>query len=857
MMPKMRFCFVCMSMIMCILSVSGQQNTPPLRLEWEILTNEFKGIGPVINRLTISNESMTVLGASGWTIYFNGHGVQTPEDSTEKIKVQWINGDYAKIEPGKNWIPLAPGQQVTVRLRLSNLLNVRNIPTGLYLVSTDYPQGLPLKVDVLPNPSIDSLEVKLAAEIFDKNQRVSRELLGQRIPAMVFPTPQEAQYTEHNFLLDSTVQIQYDTEFISKAVYLQDQLAHFLTRKPELKSGLRSSETVIQLKWIDGLADEAYHLSVDRQKIQILASHQSGMFYGIQSLKALLPIDGWRSKQSEISVQGARIKDAPRFSHRAFMMDVARNFQPKDQVLKILDLLAFYKINVLHFHLTDDEGWRLEIPGLPELTAVGGRRGHTLDERDNLIPSYGSGPVADAISGSPFASGHYSRADFIEILKYAADRHIQVIPEIETPGHARAAIKAMESRYHRLRKEGDEPGAWQYRLADPDDRSQYRSAQAWTDNIMNVAMPSVYAFLEKVFDEVIAMYQEAGVKLTTIHIGGDEVPNGVWEQSPLVRAFMSGRSTENLSVASLDEVDDLWYYYLDRVADILHKRGLYASGWEEIGMKKAEVNGRKTMVVDPILAKHNFHVDVWNNVGNQVDLAYRLANAGYPVVLSNVTNFYMDLAYNTSYYENGHQWGGHVDLDKTFRFVPFDYYKSLVDNRSGVVQNQTAFSENIHLTDEGKKKIIGIQAPLWSEFILGTERLEYMLLPKLLGFAERAWSAERLWEVLPVSQQQEEKYRIDWTRFLLQVGQRELPRLDNAFGGFHYRIPTPGIRFENGKWHANVQIPDFSIRFTRDGSEPTSASPLYQDPVSIEEGEKLVFKVFNQNGRGSRSVRAN
>src|SRR6185312_7324082 len=129
---------------------------------------------------------------------------------------------------------------------------------------------------------------------------------------------------------------------------------------------------------------------------------------------------------------------------------VARNFHSKRDVLRVLEVMSLYKLNVFHFHLTDDEGWRLEISGLPELTAVGGRRGFDLEEKKSILPSYGSGPdVADTAG-----TGFYTRKDFIEILQFATARHIRVIPEIETPGHARAAIKSMQARYDKFMKEG-------------------------------------------------------------------------------------------------------------------------------------------------------------------------------------------------------------------------------------------------------------------------------------------------------------------------------------------------------------------------------------------------------------------
>src|SRR5881628_3102806 len=157
----------------------------------------------------------------------------------------------------------------------------------------------------------------------------------------------------------------------------------------------------------------------------------------VQSLRSVLLAP---TPRTGLVLLAIRVVDAPRFGYRGFMLDVARNFHPKPVVLRTLDLLARYKLNVFHLHLTDDEGWRIELPSLPALTAVGARRGHTLDSGTHLPPAFGSGPDVDR----PWGSGFYSRADYVEILRYAAARHIEVIPEIEMPGHARAAIKSME-----------------------------------------------------------------------------------------------------------------------------------------------------------------------------------------------------------------------------------------------------------------------------------------------------------------------------------------------------------------------------------------------------------------------------
>jgi hexosaminidase len=151
-------------------------------------------------------------------------------------------------------------------------------------------------------------------------------------------------------------------------------------------------------------------------------------FYAIQSLKNLFPVAVWKNSVEKIQIPCLKVEDAPRFGFRSLMLDVARNFQKPAELKRVLDLMSTYKLNVLHLHFIDDEGWRLEINGLPELTTVGANRGHSLDSKNFLPASFGAGPNVGQSSGS----GFYSRAEFIDILKYATERHIQIIPEVES-----------------------------------------------------------------------------------------------------------------------------------------------------------------------------------------------------------------------------------------------------------------------------------------------------------------------------------------------------------------------------------------------------------------------------------------
>lgn len=798
-----------------------------LSLQWEITASPAPGTSETLSRLAITNNTSDTLNANGWSIYFNAGAARVADADTSVASIELINGDFFRFYPGDDWQPLVPGATVEINVMSRMLRNFTDIPKGFYLVSADHPEGVSLPVHVKPFAQADSLEMVLAAQVYEQNTRIADVSLAQLPP--VLPTPVSYEYNADSFMLsaDGTT-INADSAFTDEAAYLQDELAKVLLRKPRFVDDASGASVVLRKQ--QGIHPEGYRLLVDAKGVVVEASTPTGVFYGIQSLKGLLSPSSWTEKQDTITLQGVTIADEPRFSHRAVMLDVSRNFQTKEQVMKVLDLLALYKVNVMHFHFSEDEAWRLEILGLPELTEVGARRGHTLDDAQWLMPSYGSGPD---VANAP-GSGFYSRADYIELLRYATKRHIRIIPEIETPGHARAAIKSMDARYRAYVAKGDTAAATQYLLRDLEDQSEYRSIQNWDDNIINVALPSTYTFLEKVVDELIAMHKEAGAPLQTIHFGGDEVPVGVWEKSPAVHQLMA-------TAPGMAHVDDLWYYFFNRVNGMLQSRGLYLSGWEEIGMKKAVVDGSRKMVVEPRFANENFHTDVWNNLGDNVDLAYRLANAGYQVVLTNVSNFYIDLAYNSSFYEPGQYWGGYVDVEKPFSFVPYNYYRGLDNTASGV-----------QLTETGRANIAGLQAPLWSEIITSPERMEYLLLPKLYGLAERAWAAAPVWASDPDAGKADELYAAEWSVFLNMVGKRELPRASHYAGGFAYRIPTAGVVKQAGKLHANVQLPGFDIRYTIDGSEPTEQSMRYTEPLAAE--GIVAFRVFDGEGKGGRTI---
>jgi hexosaminidase len=836
-----KFCMIMTLLFSSLLNIHAQSvsifKVSDLHITREVVNNIDEGTRSV---LTITNNGKQTLPAAGWSIYFNSRPMNVTGSDTLNARINHVNGDLFRLIPLKGFTGLKAGSSVKINVVSTEVKNITDLSSGFYLVWNKAPsKGYNISnTNITPVEQVEKIETEVAAQAFVQNKLI-KDIPMDQLPK-VFPTPVSYKEGGGIFNLVPEVTIIADDEFAKEAAFFADELLAILGKKPiHAKASTKNSIVLMKGKVMGA---ESYKLSVTPERILITADDPAGAFYGIQSLKTLFPSTSWGAVQKEIAVPAVEIEDAPRFGFRGFMMDVGRNFQSKKQVLKALDVMALYKMNVLHFHLNEDEGWRLEIPGLPELTSVGAQRGHTLNDENNILPAYGSGADTGVNSGS----GFYTRLEFIEILKYATARHIRVIPEIETPGHARAAIKSMDARYTRLMKLGKKQEAVQYLLRDLDDKSQYESVQGFKDNVINVAVPSVYTFLEKVVDEMRSMYAAANAPLVTIHFGGDEVPAGVWEKSPAVASLLKKDT-------SIKGVDEMWYYYFKRVNAMLKAKKMYLSGWEEIGLRKALVDGEKKMVLDDRFSKENFHADVWNNLKGNEDLAYKLANAGYKVVLTCVTNLYLDLAASKSFNETGQYWGGYVGIDKPYYFVPYDLFKNLKEDENGNPIDKKALEGKTSLTEFGKSNIVGIQSPLWSEIIKTPERFEYMLLPKLFGVAERAWAMDPEWATEIDATKSNIAYTQVWSEFLNIVGKRELPRLDHYAGGYNYRIPTPGVVKENERVIANVQFPGFVIRYTTDGTEPTASSTIYTTPLNSK--GTIQLRVFNAEGRAGRTVK--
>lgn len=512
--------------------------------------------------------------------------------------------------------------------------------------------------------------------------------------------------------------------------------------------------------FVEGLKPGWYRIRLDGS-VTVEAADAEGAFYASVTLENLCRNAGGAR------VPSAVVEDGPDLPYRGLMLDVSRNFTRKADLEKLLDLMAHYKANYLHLHFGDDEGWRIQIDALPELTSYGAFRGipflredGTIDEPSALQPSY-CGTLSRDDAASP-GNGFYSHADFVEILRYAWKRQIRVIPEFDMPGHSRAAIKAMEKRAERT-------GDTSFLLSEPADTSVYMSVQDYSDNAINVALPSTYAFIAKVFDSLIALYAEADVPLEAIHVGGDEVPDGAWTGSPACRALMEE--------AGKEEVGWLKDYFINRVLDIAEERGVKIAGWQEIAQHlEGDTFSR--------LRTNLFFTNLWAVSRGRDALAYEYANEGVDVVLSNSSNLYFDLAYNDGKLERGHSWAGFVDERRSFSFLPYDIYRSVRwDDRRQVRDIASAGAGKPVLQEEGRPHILGVQGQLWTETIRSFDHVTYYLFPKACGLFERGWNAEPAWAGTTVSD--DPAFLEDFDRFFSIVTAWEYPYYEGLGIDYH------------------------------------------------------------------------
>ncbi len=300
----------------------------------------------------------------------------------------------------------------------------------------------------------------------------------------------------------------------------------------------------------------------------------------------------------------------------------------------------------------------------------------------------------------------------------------------------------------------------------------------------------------------------------------------------------------------IDDPKNLQAYFFRQLLKRLEKLNVEVHVWEEMALKKTPEGG---YVPNPEFVGKKVIPYIWNNMFDYPDLGYQLANAGYEVVLCNVSNFYFDLAYTNDPKEPGLYWAGFVNTKNSWTFAPFDWFRTTFRTSMGeLIDTEQASQDVVKIRPDAKKNIIGVEAQLWSETIKGREMVEYYTFPKIIGFAESGWARERSWENQTNVSLRNSEIQQGWNPFANTIARREYPKLAKWNKGYTYRIASPGARVENGLLYANVEFPGLEIRYSVDGSEPTINSPEYKSPFSVETAVKL--KAFDKSGNFSSTT---
>lgn len=359
----------------------------------------------------------------------------------------------------------------------------------------------------------------------------------------------------------------------------------------------------------EAMEDEAYQVSFSANELVIHASSMNGFLYGLITLGQITR--GARQMPEKFLFPAAgTISDAPSMKWRGCHLDAARRFYPTGEIAQFLNILAWNKLNRFHWHLSDDEAWRVEIDAYPSLTDIGAWRGVGM----SIPPLLGT-------SGER-SGGFYTKTDVRQIITHASALGIEIVPEIDVPGHCYAMLEALPE------------------LRDPDEAGTYYSIQGFPNNCLNPAVPEVYRALERIFNELCDLFPSR-----YFHVGADEVPQDAWTGSPMAKA--------RLKAAGKSDANALQAMFLKRVQDFLTAKGKITGAWEEA----AQGGG---------IDKEHCYLVGWHSV----EIAQKLAAEGYNVVVSPGQAYYLDMANGPEWEEPGASWAGYSSPQTTYEFVP-------------------------------------------------------------------------------------------------------------------------------------------------------------------------------------------
>ena len=580
----------------------------------------------------------------------------------------------------------------------------------------------------------------------------------------VIPLPQEVSLTQENpFKLNENVLIAYpennallqrNAEFLSE--YIQ-QATNYAPKTKAIAAGEQVKNAIV-LGLDPSIANkEGYVLTTTPEGININGQTENGVFYGIQTLRKSIPAE---AKGATVLIPAGEIKDEPRFSYRGMHLDVGRHFFPKEFMKKYIDLLALHNMNTFHWHLTDDQGWRIEIKKYPKLTEIGSQRSRTVIGRNT-----------QEYDNTPYG-GFFTQEEAKEIVKYAQERYITVIPEVDLPGHMLAALAA----YPEMGCTG----------------GPYEVCPRWGvfEDVLCIGNDQTMQFLEDVMNEIIEIFPSKYV-----HIGGDEAPRTRWEKCPKCQARIK---TEGLKADKNHTAEDrLQSYCMTRIEEFLNSKGRQIIGWDEI--LEGDVAPNATVMS-------------WRGMEGGI----KAAQLGHDVIMTPTSFCYFDYYQTADTKDEPLGIGGYVPIEKVYSLEPVPAV----------------------LTEEQSKHILGAQANLWTEYIHSSEHVEYMVLPRMAALAEVQWT------------QPEKKDFKDFTKRLarlMKFYQRD--GFNYAKHVFDLKVDfTPDVT-KKAVVVTLSTIDDAPIYYTLDGTEPTTASLKYTEPVSITETADFQAVVIRPEGK--------
>lgn len=506
----------------------------------------------------------------------------------------------------------------------------------------------------------------------------------------IIPVPRSYEVSDGELIINGGLQLQ----LLSESEELKKQVDLIASELKKIGIDLGSSiidSSEVKLLRIglnktpeDTLGVEGYNLIIEPDGILLLANSTAGTFNGFQTLKQLLPVKREVSVDGEalpISIQTCIIQDAPRFGWRGLMLDVSRHFFTVDEIKAYLDQMAAYKFNVFHWHLTDDEGWRIEIKTFPKLTEVGAWR----VERHGRFGAFRASPKK---SEKPTYGGFYTQEQVKEVIAYAAERNITIVPEIDVPGHSMALLAAYPQLSTKKEFKFVNPGA---KFAEWHDDGTFTML---IENTLNPADEGVYAFLDMIFGEIADLFPGE-----YIHMGGDECYHGYWEKDEKVQAFMAKNGINNS--------DELQSYFVKRMEKIISSKGKKMIGWDEI-LEGGLAEGAAVMS--------------WRSMNGGIDAA----RSGHEVVMTPTMFTYLD--YTQGDYSVENKIYSDLSLEKAYSFDP--------------MPNPNLF------VDIDPKFILGGQGNLWTEVIPTLPFAFYMTYPRGMALSESLWSPKenKNWE---------------------------------------------------------------------------------------------------------------